>query len=211
MVWNDELKREIPEGWGADLLSSLGTIVSGATPSTKNEKNYTKNGIGWITPNDLSKTSNKYIAHGERDITKEGVNSCSTVLVPKGTVLLTSRAPIGYLAIASDTLCTNQGFKSIIPNKGYSSEYIYNTIKSLVPHIKVVGVGSTFTEVSKETLGSIKVYLPPIKLVNSFELYVKVLSEKRYILEQENQELASLRDFLLPLLMNGQVTFKEDE
>ena len=113
-----ELGREVPKGWKAGTVADLGEIVSGATPSTTEENYYTTNGIAWITPNDLSDNEhNMFVFHGERDITEAGLNSCSAVLMPAGSVLMSSRAPIGYLAIAANPVCTNQGFKSIICNK----------------------------------------------------------------------------------------------
>lgn len=204
MVWNEELKRKIPCDWRVGTLSDVGTIVGGATPSTKVDGNYTPNGIGWITPYDLSGTTDKYIAHGERDITDSGLASCSASLMPAGAVLMTSRAPIGYLAVASKPLCTNQGFKSIVPGKAYGTEFIYHTLKTMMPYIKKIGVGSTFAEVSKDTLSGVKVVLPDTKTAQKFEIAVSVLCQKQKNCEEENRELTSLRDFLLPMLMNGQ-------
>ena len=211
MVWNEELKKEIPEEWEVGCISDFGDVIGGATPSTKKEKYYVEDGIGWITPNDLSNSKNKYISHGERDITQEAVASCSTTIMPKGTVLMSSRAPIGYLAIASDALCTNQGFKSIVPH-GYSTEYVYQTLLSMMPYIKSFGVGSTFAEVSKDELSNMKILLPDKKVEQRYAYETKCLGEQIELLEKENQQLSSLRDFLLPMLMNGQVKAgKEDE
>ena len=204
MVWNEVLKREIPKGWEVGYISDLGTVIGGATPSTKNNNYYVESGIGWITPNDLSITDNKFISHGERDITEEAVASCSTTIMPKGTVLMSSRAPIGYLAIASDSLCTNQGFKSIVPN-GYGSEYIYQTLSVMMPYIKNFGVGSTFAEVSKEELSNMRIILPDHQIETAFAKKTNYMNEQIELLEEENHQLASLRDFLLPMLMNGQI------
>lgn len=209
MVWNEELKRKIPYMWTCGQVCDLGEIVAGGTPSTKHDDYYTKYGIAWITPYDLSNTNDKYIAHGERDITEKGLRNSSAKLMPKGTVLLTSRAPIGYLGIAVNELCTNQGFKSIVPNEKYGSEFIYYTIYSMLPLIKSLGTGSTFTEISKEVVSNIKIVLPNQNVIRAFEKVVQPMAQQREILEKENQELTSLRDFLLPLLMNGQVSFKE--
>ena len=107
-----ELGREVPKGWKAGTVVDLGEIVSGATLSTTEENYYTTNGIAWITPNDLSDNEhNMFVFHGERDITEAGLSSCSAILMPAGSVLMSSRAPIGYLAIAANPVCTNQGFK----------------------------------------------------------------------------------------------------
>lgn len=209
MVWNEELKREIPEGWHNGTLKSLGNIIGGGTPSTNNEEYYTDNGISWITPKDLSETNNKFIRHGERDITQKGLSNSSAVLMPRGTVLMTSRAPIGYLGIASNEVCTNQGFKSILPKESYDSEFIYQTLNMLMPYIKQIGSGSTFAEVSKSDMEKINIIIPSVKIRVLFNNKIKSINELIENLENENKELASLRDFLLPMLMNGQVTFKE--
>ena len=102
--------------WKEYKLGEVGQIVGGATPSTKNPLNYDGN-ISWITPKDLSNYNGCFISRGERMITTEGYNSCSCKMLPKGSILFSSRAPIGYIVIAANELCTNQGFKSVIPNK----------------------------------------------------------------------------------------------
>lgn len=208
MVWNKELQREIPEEWRNGTLGDFGEIVAGGTPSTEHPEYYVKNGIAWITPNDMSNSSNKYITHGERDISESGLRNSSAKLMPKGTVLLTSRAPIGYIGIAVNEVCTNQGFKSIVPNEKFGSEFIYYTIQQMVKYLKSLGTGSTFTEISKKVVEQVKIVLPKETVVKKFEKLILEVSVKREILEKENKELTSLRDFLLPLLMNGQIGFK---
>lgn len=103
--------------WKKVRIQDIGTVVGGATPSTKIDANYKNGHISWITPKDLSTFEGRYIYTGERNITEMGLNSSSTVLMPKNSILFSSRAPIGYVAIAGKELCTNQGFKSVIPNK----------------------------------------------------------------------------------------------
>ena len=103
--------------WIECKISDIGTVVGGATPSTKKTENYDGGHIAWITPKDLSSFSGRYIQRGERNITESGLKSCSAQLLPKNTVLFSSRAPIGYVAIAANKVCTNQGFKSVIPNE----------------------------------------------------------------------------------------------
>lgn len=142
-------------------LSDIGKIVSGATPKTKDLDNYDGD-IAWITPADLSKYNKKYISHGARSITQKGYDSCSTQLMPKGTVLFSSRAPIGYVAIAENALCTNQGFKSIIPGDDIDSEFLYYQLKYLKKEIQEKGSGTTFKEISAKTLGEVFVTVPPL-------------------------------------------------
>ena len=142
-------------------LSEVGTIVSGATPRTAEEDNFGGN-IPWITPADLSGYSAKYISHGARSLTEKGYNSCATQLMPEGTVLFFSCFPIGYVAIASNPICTNQGFKSIIPNKSILSEYLYYQLKYLKKHIQDLGSGTTFKEISAKKLSTVQVVVPSI-------------------------------------------------
>ncbi len=205
MVWNEQLKREIPKGWTVGKIGQLGSIVSGGTPTTTVADYYCDNGFAWITPNDLSGNADKmFVSHGERDITQSGIDNSSAVLIPKHSVLLSTRAPIGYLAISCNEVCTNQGFKSIIPDAGYHEYYIYYLLKRNIPAISQQGVGTTFKEVSKETLSNFVLSLPSKAIANAFASNIVGLCEKRCLLEKENQELVKLRDWLLPMLMNGQ-------
>lgn len=145
--------------WKVVKLSDLGTIVGGATPSTSREDYY--NGtIPWLTPKDLAGYSNRYISSGERSITQAGLNSCSAKLMPKNTVLFSSRAPIGYVAIAENDICTNQGFKSIVPNENTDYLFLYYLLKFNKNMIEALGSGTTFKEVSGATMRKIEVRVP---------------------------------------------------
>ncbi|PUD00358.1 restriction endonuclease subunit S [Helicobacter pylori] len=146
--------------WQTFCLKDLGKIVGGATPSTNNPKNY-GNKIAWITPKDLSTLQGRYIKKGSRSISRLGFKSCSTFLLPKHAILFSSRAPIGYVAIAEKRLCTNQGFKSIIPNKKIYFEFLYYLLKYHKDNISNIGGGTTFKEVSGTTLGLFEVKIPP--------------------------------------------------
>jgi type I restriction enzyme S subunit len=131
--------------------------------------------------------------------------------MPPGTILLTSRAPIGYTAISREPTTTNQGFKSIVPNKGFSTEFVFYTVRLYIKAMIQYASGSTFKEISGGTLKTLKIAIPPIDLVKSFTKRVSPIFQKQDLLERENQKLAELRDWLLPMLMNGQVTIKEAE
>ncbi|WP_121065364.1 restriction endonuclease subunit S [Helicobacter pylori] len=146
--------------WQTFCLKDLGKIIGGATPPTNNPKNY-GNKISWITPKDLSTLQGRYIKKGSRSISRLGFKSCSCVLLPKHAILFSSRAPIGYVAIAEKRLCTNQGFKSIIPNKKIYFEFLYYLLKYHKDNISNIGGGTTFKEVSGATLGLFKVKIPP--------------------------------------------------
>jgi type I restriction enzyme, S subunit len=207
MVYSATLKREVPQGWREGTLDDLGRIVGGSTPSTEDPGNFTSHGTPWITPNDLSDNKgNKFISRGLQDVSDLGIKSASLKKYPIGTVLLSSRAPIGYMAIARIELTTNQGFKSFIPHKGYSTSFIYYTVQGSLKTITQYASGSTFKEVSAGVLKTVKIVLPDLNVVEQFTDSVTSIFKRQDVLEQENQQLAQLRDWLLPLLMNGQVT-----
>jgi type I restriction enzyme S subunit len=207
MVYNATLKREIPAGWKDGTLDYLGRIVGGSTPSTENPENFSINGTPWITPYDLSgNQGNKFITRGGQDVSDDGIKDASLKKVPAGTVLLSSRAPIGYMAIARTELTTNQGFKSFIPTNEFSTTFIYYTVKGSLKTITQYASGSTFKEVSASILKTVKATLPDANVVDQFTEGVASIFRRQDLLEQENQQLAKLRDWLLPLLMNGQIT-----
>lgn len=150
------------EKWIKVKISDLGQVVGGATPSTKKDEYYNGD-IAWITPKDLSDFKGRYISRGERNITKAGKDSCSTQLLPKNTVLFSSRAPIGYVAIAENEMCTNQGFKSVIPNEDIDYLFLYYLLKYNKATIEAMGSGTTFKEVSGSTMRNIEVMIPESK------------------------------------------------
>ena len=150
------------DNWIKVKISDLGQVVGGATPSTKKEEYYNGD-IAWITPKDLSDFKGRYISRGERNITKAGMESCSTQLLPKNTILFSSRAPIGYVAIAEKELCTNQGFKSVIPNENVDYLFLYYLLKYNKDKIESMGSGTTFKEVSGSTMRNIEVMIPESK------------------------------------------------
>lgn len=147
-------------GWIECKISDIGTVVGGATPSTKKTENYEGGKISWITPKDLSTLRDRYIKSGERNITEIGLKSCSTQLLPKNTVLFSSRAPIGYVAITANEVCTNQGFKSVIPNENTDALFLYYLLKYNKDKIESMGSGTTFKEVSGNTMKNIVVSVP---------------------------------------------------
>lgn len=151
--------------WVERKISDIGTVVGGATPSTKKPENYENGKIAWITPRDLSTFSGRYIERGERNITEIGLKSCSTQLLPKNTVLFSSRAPIGYVAIAANEVCTNQGFKSVVPNENTDPLFLYYLLKYNKDKIEGMGSGTTFKEVSGNTMKNIVVSVPIDKKV----------------------------------------------
>lgn len=140
-------------------IKEIGEIVSGGTPLTSN-KLYWDGEVPWITPKDLSKNTNRFIYRGERNITLCGLNNSSAKILPTNTVLLSSRAPIGYLALAGNSLCTNQGFKSIICNeKMVSPIYLYYLLSTKIEDLISISSGSTFLELSKNALENYEIQI----------------------------------------------------
>lgn len=181
-------------------LAEIGQIVSGATPRTSDPENFGGN-IAWITPADLSGYKEKYIAHGAKSITQKGYDSCSTQLMPAGTVLFSSRAPIGYVAIAKNPVCTNQGFKSVIPNDSVNSEFLYYQLLYLRKQIQDMGSGTTFKEISAKKFGQIEVVLPEIpiqkRIVARIEELFSQLDSGVETLRKAKQQLAVYRQAVL--------------
>ena len=194
----------IPQGWKVGKLGDLGEIVGGSTPSKSKPEYYTTHGIAWLTPKDLSTSKAKFTSRGEIDITDEGYNSTSTKLMPRGSVLFSSRAPIGYLTIAKNEICTNQGFKSLVPN-GAGTGFIYYTLRHLTPQIENRATGSTFKEASATLMRSVETIVPPTSILNKFEELLRPILQFQEKKEEENQRLAALRDTLLPKLMSGEI------
>ena len=191
--------------WKIGTISDLGNVVGGGTPSKKVEEYYTDSGIAWITPKDLSNDKSKFIIHGETDITDLGLAKSSATLMPKGTVLFSSRAPIGYIAIADGDVSTNQGFKSIVPFENIGTAYIYYFLKENLSAIENVASGSTFKEVSGSTMKNFSTVIPDSDTLSVFRQFCETLFEQQRALEYENRYIATLRDALLPKLMNGEI------
>lgn len=187
------------------ILSDVGTVIGGATPSKKRSEYYCSNGIGWITPRDLSNTSDKFIAHGADDITDEGYASCSAKLLPKGSVLFSSRAPIGYVAIATNEVATNQGFKSVVPKEEIGTAFVYCFLVRNKQRIADMGAGTTFPEVSGKMMKSVELAVPEQSLCAEFDVFAEPILKQQETLERENRDLAALRNALLPKLMSGEI------
>jgi len=194
----------IPEGWRVGRLDELGDIVGGATPSKAEDSYYTSKGIAWLTPKDLSNKLSKFTSRGEIDLTQEGYNSCSAKLMPKGSVLFSSRAPIGYLTIAKNDICTNQGFKSVVP-KYAGTAYIYYLLKTNTKRIESMSSGTTFKEASGSLMKSLAVIIPPKSIIDNYEASVVEIFKEQEVIEDESSRLSTLRDALLPKLMSGQI------
>ena len=216
-VINDNLERQVQAyfqelfvdnadpAWTLGTISDLGTVVGGSTPSKSKPEYYTEDGIAWITPKDLSINKAKFISHGENDITELGLKNSSASIMPEGTVLFSSRAPIGYIAIASGEVTTNQGFKSVVPKPEIGTAYVYCFLKHTLPVIEGMASGSTFKEVSGSTMKNVPAVIPDTETLTCFNEFCAPIFAQQRILEEQNQSLAALRDSLLPKLMSGEL------
>jgi len=194
--------------WKQGTISDLGLVVGGSTPSKSKPEYYAENGIAWITPKDLSVNKSKYISHGANDITELGLKNSSASIMPAGTVLFSSRAPIGYIAIAAGEVTTNQGFKSVVPKPEIGTPFVYYFLKHNLPIIEGMAAGSTFKEVSGNTMKNVPAVIPDTETLFKFNDFCKPLFAQQKILEEQNQSLAALRDSILPKLMSGQIDLR---
>lgn len=156
---------DIPVSWRWCRLDNIGAITGGGTPSAGDPENFAEpgNGIPWLTPADLGSCRNLFVGRGARDLTKKGLNSSSATMMPAGTVLFTSRAPIGYVAIAANPISTNQGFKSIVPYVTDCSHFIALVMRTFEPEINAKAPGTTFKEVSGKIVAGVPFPLPPLR------------------------------------------------
>lgn len=174
--------------WQEVKLGDICKVIGGGTPSTKNCDFWNGN-IPWLTPKDLSGYNNRYITKGERNITQEGLKNSSARILPKGSVLLTSRAPIGYVAIAKNDLCTNQGFKSLVLKEGYYPEFFYYLLKNNIEYIIGMGSGSTFAEISGTQVKNLEFTIPPLDIQQKIAEVLGALDDKIELNNKINNNL----------------------
>ena len=170
-------------------IKDIGQVVGGGTPSTSNP-GYYGGTIPWLSPKDLSNHNRRYISHGEKNITALGLANSGAKIMPAGTILMSSRAPIGYLAIAANDICTNQGFKSIVPNLDMvDPEYLYYYLRYHIEEIKSLGVGTTFAEISGKLLENYEVELPELTLQRRVSSILSAIDSKIELNQSINDNL----------------------
>lgn len=178
--------------WRKYKLEEIAEIIGGGTPSTTNPDFWGEE-IPWVTPRDLASTDERFISCGERNITKKGLQNSSARLLPAGTVLLTTRAPIGYLRIALNPICTNQGFKSLIPKADIAdNQFLFYLLKNNVEYLKSVGVGTTFAEISGSALRQIEFQFPPLPTQRRIAEILSALDDKIELNRQTNATLEAI-------------------
>ena len=182
--------------WKELKIEDFCEVIGGGTPSTK-EDSYYGGDISWITPRDLTNYKNRFISRGERNISDLGLKNSSAKILPKNSILLTSRAPIGYLAIAENEVCTNQGFKSLIVDAAKADyNFVYYLIKSNVERIKGLGTGTTFAEISGSVVKGLKFTIPNLPTQTAIAEILSSLDDKIELNNKINQELETLAQTL---------------
>lgn len=202
----------IPNNWYWSKLGEITSVIGGGTPSSKINEYYDNGDIAWITPSDLSNYNNMYISKGKKMITKLGLMKSSAKLLPKGTVCLSSRAPIGYVVIAKNELSTNQGFKSFLPSKVFKSEYLYWYLKSIKHILEAKASGTTFLELSAKKAGEVEIPLPPIneqqRIVNRIESLFAKLDRAKELIENTLAQFEQNKMAILHKAFTGELTAK---
>jgi type I restriction enzyme, S subunit len=202
---------EIPQGWKIKPIGDLAEVVGGSTPKTERPEYWDGGTHHWVTPRDLSGLSMPVLLDTERRITHAGLAQISSGLLPKGTVLLSSRAPIGYLAIAEVPVAVNQGFIAMKPRQGVSNLFLLRWASAAYEDIVSYANGSTFLEISKASFRQIPMVAPPAAVMDSFDGLSRPMYHKTVASERESRTLAALRDTLLPKLISGELRVEDAE
>lgn len=200
----------IPQGWRPSTIGAEVTVVGGSTPST-NEPRFWNGEVCWVTPRDLSRLDDPVVLDTERHITQEGLGQISSGLLPVGTVLLSSRAPIGYIAIAEVPVAVNQGFIAMKCDKQLSSHFALNWAQENLNEVLSRAGGTTFAEISKAAFRPIPLVVPPPEVLGVFDATVAPLYAMRVANVRESRTLAELRDTLISPLLSGELTIRSAE
>lgn len=201
---NAEFENGLPKGWGMERIGNVCETIGGGTPSTSKTE-YWNGGIKWVTPSDITSKNSLPLLKVEVSITEEGLKNSSAKLLPPYTILMTSRASIGFFGVAPFEVCTNQGFISIIPQNDNLRMYMLYMLKSRKDEIIANANGSTFLEISKGRFRKMKMVVPSNIILDLFENKTRTIFDETLKLEQQNTTLARQRDLLLPRLMSGKL------
>lgn len=207
MIWDEELKRKIPGNWVCSNIFSVADLFGGGTPSKRNPK-YWNGTIPFFTPTD-SKNEVHCLATDEY-ITEEGVNNCSTQLFDKNTVFVTARGSVGRLVLNSLPMAMNQSCYALRAKSGISYTYLFFLTKQLIQHLEIRASGSVFNSIVSNDIKFSKLAIPSnLELIKMYAKITEPLFEKIELMSNENQRLLEIRNWLLPMLMNGQVKVSE--
>ena len=197
---------DVPEGWAWSEIGDEVTVVGGGTPSTKNIDFWEGGNIHWTTPKDMSNLADKVLLETGRKITKAGLAKISSGLLPKETVLMSSRAPVGYLAIAKVPLAINQGYIAMKCDAELSPEYVVQWAELVMDEIKQRASGTTFAEISKKNFKVIPIVVPNEKVMGEYTKITSAFYSKITEGVREINELTDIRDALLPKFLSGELT-----
>ena len=200
-----EITKGIPNGWGRQTLGAVCQAVGGGTPSTSKREYWSDGDIPWYTPTDITRNSCLSLLDSEKKITEAGLRGSSAKMLPTGTVLMTSRASVGFFGIVEEPSCTNQGFISILPNDVHARMYLLFNLMHRVEQIRSHAGGATYKEINKAKFKALNVVMPDSALLWEFEEQTSGLHAQVRTLHTMNQKLARARDLLLPRLMSGEI------
>lgn len=204
----DLLPNTSPTHWEVKKLKDIGKISSGGTPSTSNDNNFGGN-IAWITPADLTGYKDKFISKGKRNLSEEGLKNSSAKILPKGTILFSSRAPIGYVAIAQNEISTNQGFKNLTPNESAISEYVYYYLLGSKNLAEQSASGTTFKEISATAFSNLPIPLPPLSeqnlIVAEIDRRFAIVDKTLNLIDKSIQNAKNLKQSILKKAFSGEL------
>lgn len=202
---NTEIVDGVPEGWQIAGIADICDTVGGGTPSTKIQSYYEKGDILWVTPTDITRNFSLALLDTEKKITPEGLKNSSAKMLPAETILMTSRASVGFFGMCKYEVCTNQGFISCIPKRENLQMYLLFNLKSRVEEIRQKAGGSTYLEISKTVFRELKIILPKDEVLAEYQKNVHDIFDEIYCRTEMIKSLVDMRNRLLPKLMSGEV------
>ena len=202
---NTKIVDGVPEGWRVASIADICDTVGGGTPSTKIQSYYEKGDILWVTPTDITRNFSLALLDTEKKITPEGLKNSSANMLPAETILMTSRASVGFFGMCKYEVCTNQGFISCIPKRENLQMYLLFNLKSRVEEIRQKAGGSTYLEISKTVFRELKIILPKDEVLAEYQKNVHDIFDEIYCRTEMIKSLVDMRNRVLPKLMSGEV------
>lgn len=202
---NTKIVDGVPEGWRVASIADICDTVGGGTPSTKIQSYYEKGDILWVTPTDITRNFSLALLDTEKKITPEGLKNSSANMLPAETILMTSRASVGFFGMCKYEVCTNQGFISCIPKRENLQMYLLFNLKSRIEEIRQKAGGSTYLEISKTVFRELKIILPKDEVLAEYQKNVHDIFDEIYCRTEMIKSLVDMRNRLLPKLMSGEV------
>jgi type I restriction enzyme S subunit len=201
---HSKIKDGIPEGWEKKTIDKICSTIGGGTPSTQNPE-YWDGDITWITPTDITRNDCLVLLDSQKKITESGLRNSSAKLLPPNTILMTSRASVGFFALIDKEVCTNQGFISIIPHDDLLRMFLLCNLMGRVEEIRSRAGGTTYMEISKSQFRAMEVVIPPTLLLQQFDEAASKILQQVSLLKRQTTKLQQARDLLLPKLMSGAI------